>query len=41
MKSHTFDSNVSGSIPIDVDNFKVVMDLVNTMIFYTMTLPCV
>ena len=40
MKPHAFDLNVLGSIPIDVDNSKVVMDLANIMIFYPMTLPC-
>ena len=39
--SHSFDLNVLKSIPIDVDNPKVVMDLVNTMIFNPMILPCV
>ena len=41
IKSHTFDSDVLRSIPIDVDNSKVVMDLVNSMIFHPMTLPCI
>ena len=41
IKSHTFDLNILESIPIDVDNSKVVVDLVNTMIFRSMTLSCV
>ena len=38
---HNFDFDVLGSIPTDINNFKVEMDLINTMIFYLMTLPCV
>ena len=38
---HTFDPNVLKSIPINVNNSKVAADLVNTMIFCLITLPCV
>ena len=34
-------SGCSGSISIDVRNSKVIMDLINTMIFRPVTLPCV
>ena len=37
--SHTFDLNVLISISIDVEYSKVVVDLVNTMIFHPMTPP--
>ena len=37
--SHTFDPNVLRSIPVSVEYSKVVVDLVNTMIFHTMTPP--
>ena len=39
IKSHTFDLDVPRSILINVDNSKVIMDLVNIMIFRPMTLP--
>ena len=39
--SHTFDPDVFRLIPIDVDNFKVVIDIIKTMIFSSMTFPCV
>ena len=38
---HTLDLDVSGSIPIDVNNSKVVINLINTIIFCPMTLPYV
>ena len=41
IKPHTFDTDIPESIPINVDNSKVIMDLVNTMIFYPMSLSCV
>ena len=41
IKQHTFDPDVPESILIDVDNSKVIMNLINTMIFCSMTLPCV
>ena len=37
IKSHTFDMNVPKSILINVDNSKVVLDLVNPMIFRPMS----
>ena len=37
--SHTYDLNVLGSIPIDVEYSKVVVDLVNTVAFYSIILP--
>ena len=40
-KLHTFHLDVPKSILIDVDNSKVIMDLVDTMIFFSITLPCV
>ena len=40
-KTTYFDSDVPGSISVDIDNSKVVMNLINTMIFSPMTLPCV
>ena len=39
--SHTFDLNVFRLIPIDVDNSKVVIYLIKTIIFSSMTFPCV
>ena len=40
-KTTYFDSDVPGSISVDIDNSKVVMNLINTIIFSLMTLPCV
>ena len=37
--SHTFDLNVLGSILVGVEYSKVVVDLVNTMMFHPMTPP--
>ena len=36
---HTFDLNVLRSISVDVEYSKVIVDLINTMIFHLMTPP--
>ena len=41
IKLHTCDPDSPESILIDIDNSKVMMNLVNTMIIRPITLPCV
>ena len=41
IKLRTFDPDSPESILIDIDNSKVIMDLIKTMIIRPITLPCV
>ena len=35
--SYTFDLNVTRLIPVNIEYFKLIVDLVNSMIFHPMT----